>query len=70
MDGRHPLTPAPSPHEEPPPAKAPETQKTPDQCWSGVPWCYYVKSGGVLLSHKVPLAVPSALRGLASGFGI
>jgi hypothetical protein len=21
------------------PAKAPETQKTPDQCWSGVPWC-------------------------------
>ena len=30
----------------------------------------YVKSGGVLLSHKVPLAVPSALRGLASGFGM
>jgi hypothetical protein len=28
------------------------------------------KSGGVLLSHKVPLAVPSALRGLASGFGM
>ena len=27
-------------------------------------------SGGVLLSHKVPLAVPSALLGLASGFGM
>jgi hypothetical protein len=27
-------------------------------------------SGGVLLSHKVPLAVPSTLRGLASGFGM
>ena len=27
-------------------------------------------SGSVLLSHKVPLAVPSALRGLASGFGM
>ena len=27
-------------------------------------------SGGVLLSHEVPLAVPSALRGLASGFGM
>ena len=27
-------------------------------------------SGDVLLSHKVPLAVPSALRGLASGFGM
>ena len=28
------------------------------------------KSGGVLLSHKVPLAVPSAQRVLASGFGM
>jgi len=28
------------------------------------------KSGGVLLSHRVPPAVPSALRGLASGFGM
>jgi hypothetical protein len=28
------------------------------------------KSGGVLLSHEVPLAVPSALRALASGFGM
>lgn len=27
-------------------------------------------SGGDLLSHKVPLAVPSTLRGLASGFGM
>jgi len=29
-----------------------------------------VVSGGVLLSHRVPPAVPSALRGLASGFGM
>ena len=28
------------------------------------------KFGGVLLSHRVPPAVPSALRGLASGFGM
>ena len=27
-------------------------------------------SGGVLLSHPVPRAVPSALKGLASGFGM
>ncbi|MDQ1294447.1 MAG: hypothetical protein QG608_2330, partial [Actinomycetota bacterium] len=27
-------------------------------------------SGGVLLSHPVPRAVPSALAGLASGFGM
>jgi hypothetical protein len=27
-------------------------------------------SGGVLLSHPVTRAVPSALRGLASGFGM
>jgi hypothetical protein len=27
-------------------------------------------SGGVLLSHAVTRAVPSALRGLASGFGM
>ena len=26
--------------------------------------------GGVLLSHTVPSAVPSALKGLASGFGM
>jgi hypothetical protein len=31
---------------------------------------FQIKSGGVLLSHKVPLAVPSALRVLASGFGM
>ena len=28
------------------------------------------KSGGVLLSHKVTLAVPSAQKVLASGFGM
>ena len=28
------------------------------------------KSGGVLLSHTVPRAVPSTLRGLTSGFGM
>ena len=27
-------------------------------------------SGGVLLSHTVSRAVPSALKGLASGFGM
>ena len=27
-------------------------------------------SGDVLLSHKLPLAVPSALKGLTSGFGM
>jgi hypothetical protein len=27
-------------------------------------------SGGVLLSHPVTRAVPSALKGLASGFGM
>ena len=27
-------------------------------------------SGGVLLSHAVPRAVPSALKGLTSGFGM
>src|SRR5215218_1414192 len=31
---------------------------------------FYVLSGGVLLSHEVPLAVPSAQSGLASGFGM
>ena len=28
------------------------------------------KSGNVLLSHKVPLAVPSALEGLTTEFGM
>ena len=42
-----------------------ETNKPPDQRSGGV-----CKSGGVLVSHKVPLAVPSALRGLTSGFGM
>ncbi len=35
---------------------------------SGPPW--EVMSGGVLLSHAVTRAVPSALRSLASGFGM
>ena len=30
----------------------------------------HVESGGVLLSHPLPEAVPSALEGLASGFGM
>ena len=34
-----------------------------EEDWVGV-------SGGVLLSHTLPCAVPSALRGLASGFGM
>ena len=33
-------------------------------------FCREWLSGGVLLSHPVPGAVPSALRGLASGFGM
>ena len=37
-----------------------------------VPWVALVQSmsGGVLLSHTVTRAVPSALRGLASRFGM
>jgi hypothetical protein len=31
---------------------------------------FKVCSGGVLLSHEASLAVPSALRGLTSGFGM
>ena len=31
---------------------------------------YESMSGDVLLSHKFPLAVPSALKGLTSGFGM
>ena len=31
---------------------------------------FQVCSGGVLLSHEASLAVPSALRGLTSGFGM
>ena len=31
---------------------------------------YYVVFGGVLLSHALAGAVPSALAGLASGFGM
>ena len=40
----------------------------PPSVW-GAAACVVV-SGGVLLSHEVPLAVPSALSGLASGFGM
>ena len=29
-----------------------------------------VMSGDVLLSHNLPVAVPSALKGLTSGFGM
>src|SRR5688572_12325028 len=35
----------------------------------GGPRLFHVESGGVLLSHTLPGAVPSALEGLASGFG-
>ena len=31
---------------------------------------YEVMSGDVLLSHDLPVAVPSALKGLTSGFGM
>src|SRR5260370_11187449 len=37
--------------------------------WRGLPF-FYVVSGGVLLSHTVSRAVPSALEGLTSGFGM
>jgi hypothetical protein len=36
-----------------------------------VGWAFLnVESGGVLLSHTLPGAVPSALEGLATGFGM
>jgi hypothetical protein len=70
MDGRHPLTAAPSPHEEPLLQKHRKRRKPLTSAGQGFPGVTEVKSGGVLLSHKVPLAVPSALRGLASGFGM
>ena len=31
---------------------------------------FLIMSGSDLLSHKVPLAVPLTMRGLASGFGM
>jgi hypothetical protein len=37
--------------------------------WVGAVRCWCV-SGGVLLSHTVSRAVPSALKGLTSGFGM
>ena len=45
-----------------------ECQSGPHPVWVGPLWCGV--SGGVLLSHEVPLAVPLALSGLASGFGM
>jgi hypothetical protein len=43
-------------------------QNAPDHGWSGAFWD--VVFGGVLLSHTLSSAVPSALEGLASGFGM
>jgi hypothetical protein len=45
-----------------------ENEKRPDPI--GVEPLYKMCSGGVLLSHEASLAVPSALRGLTSGFGM
>ena len=47
---------------------SPEMQKA----HPGFPgWAFcHVESGGVLLSHTLASAVPSALEGLASGFGM
>jgi hypothetical protein len=45
----------------------PETKKRPAPVGAGLfEWC----SGGDLLSHEASLAVPSARRGLTSGFGM
>ena len=44
-----------------------ENKKAPHSEEGGALKCMF---GGDLLSHKVPLAVPSTLRGLASGFGM
>ena len=38
--------------------------------WVGAPFFCGVVFGGVLLSHTLAGAVPSALEGLASGFGM
>ncbi len=43
------------------------TGPAPGVLGAGPVWCM---SGGVLLSHPVSRAVPSALKGLASGFGM
>ena len=37
---------------------------------SRTPLLFLKESGGVLLSHTLASAVPSALKGLASGFGM
>ena len=50
-------------------AKHPGTQNTPVLTIAGHHGGVY-KSGDVLLSHRVPPAVPSALSSLASGFGM
>ena len=46
----------------------PERTMRANQAWLALIEEYL--SGGVLLSHTVTRAVPSALRGLASGFGM
>src|SRR5664279_2321039 len=46
-----------------------QTQKSPDRLFP-VGALSQCMSGGVLLSHTVTSAVPSALKGLASGFGM
>ena len=43
-------------------------RKPPNHDWLG--GFSYVVFGGVLLSHTLSSAVPSALKGLASGFGM
>jgi hypothetical protein len=52
------------------PAVRRDVSSSPPRCGCG--WCVGVVgcSGGVLLSHDPSVAVPSALEGLASGFGM
>ena len=47
-------------------------EERPHKPCGGFVWSflYMFMSGGVLLSHTVPGAVPSALKGLTSGFGM
>jgi hypothetical protein len=51
------------------PAILRQTRKSPDRLFP-VGALSQCMSGGVLLSHTVTSAVPSALKGLASGFGM
>jgi hypothetical protein len=53
----------------PTPAILRQTRKSPDRLFP-VRALSQCMSGGVLLSHTVTSAVPSALKGLASGFGM